>query len=251
MIGVIVPTHNEEAVIGVCLASIRMAADYAGLLGEAVQVFVALDRCHDQTAQIAASLGAKLVHVAGNVGQARAAAADAAIAAGARWIASTDADSRVPPDWLFGQLASAADAFCGVVGVEDWEDYEKRVRVAFYAGEKHCEGHPHVHGANLGVDVGAYVRCGGFPPLPAHEDVALVQALVAAEARIARLPQPMVITSARRHPRVRNGFGDYLRQLEHGGKRRADSASAPILERLREPAPSLDQAVAAQRVVAL
>lgn len=213
MIGVIVPAHNEAAFIGACLRSVWVAANGAGGCGEDVKVFVALDRCHDDTGQIAAALGAELVRVHGNVGLARAAAAHAAIGAGARWIASTDADSRVPHDWLSGQLECAADAFCGTVGIDDWEGYEPRVRAAFHAGEKRCEGHPHVHGANLGVDADWYVRCGGFLPIPAHEDVALVQALVAAQARIARLPQPMVITSARRNTRAEHGFGDYLRQL--------------------------------------
>lgn len=214
MIGVIVPAHNEESVIGECLRSVWISAGWGALRGEPVKVFVAPDRCSDGTARIATLLGAELVTGHGNVGIARAAAARAAIAAGARWIASTDADSRVPRDWISGQLACAADAFCGVVSVADWQGYEPRVRAAFHASESHCEGHPHVHGANLGVSAQWYVRCGGFPPLPAHEDVNLVQALVRANARIARLPTPMVITSARRDPRAKEGFGDYLQRLE-------------------------------------
>lgn len=214
MIGVIVPAHNEEAVIAACLKSVRISASSGLLSGEAVKVFVALDRCHDNTARVAAGLGAELVAADGNVGFARAAAARAAISAGARWIASTDADSRVPPDWISGQLACGADAFCGVVDVNDWGDYGPRVQAAFHASAAHCEGHRHVHGANLGIDAAWYDRCGGFLPLPAHEDVALVHALVAAQARIARLPQPIVVTSARRNARAIDGFGDYLRQLE-------------------------------------
>ncbi len=219
MIGVIVPAHNEEALIGACLRSIRSAAACPGLCGEPVKIFVALDRCQDSTARIAASLGAELVSGDGNVGHARAAAARAAIDADARWIASTDADSTVPPDWIYSQLACAADAFCGMVSVEDWEDYEPRVQAAFAAGGTPRDGHPHVHGANLGIDSQWYLRCGGFLPLPAHEDVALVNALVAARARIARRPQPLVITSARRDPRARDGFGDYLRRLKRADDR--------------------------------
>lgn len=214
MIAVIVPAHNEARLIGACLQSISTAASCPKLAGEEVAVFVALDRCCDETATIASTLGAELVRVNGNVGIARAAAARAAIEAGARWIASTDADSRVPPDWLSGQLEPSGDAFCGTVTVDDWEDYGPQVRAAFDASESRREDHGHVHGANLGIDARWYMRCGGFPPLPAHEDVALVHALVAAQARIARLPHPAVITSARRDPRARNGFGDYLRELD-------------------------------------
>lgn len=214
MIGVIVPAHNEETLIAACLNSVRIAASSELLSGETVKVFVALDRCQDNTGRIATALGAELVAGDGNVGVARAAAARAAISAGARWIASTDADSRVPPDWLCAQLACGADAFCGVVSVQNWEDYGPRVQTAFHAGAVHRQGHPHVHGANLGVNAEWYDRSGGFLPLPAHEDVALINALVAVRARIARLPQPAVFTSARRNARASDGFGDYLRQLE-------------------------------------
>jgi hypothetical protein len=34
-----------------------------------------------------------------------------------------------------------------------------------------------VHGANLGVSARAYLAVGGFPPVSAHENVALVTAL--------------------------------------------------------------------------
>ena len=44
---------------------------------------------------------------------------------GAIWIATTDADTRVPPDWLALQLAAAdragADAVAGIVEVDDWQ----------------------------------------------------------------------------------------------------------------------------------
>lgn len=211
MIGVLIPAHNEEALIGQCLRSIEQAARHPALHGELVQVVVALDRCRDATARIAAEHGAHTVRLRhGNAGRARALAARTAISQGARWLASTDADSSVPFDWLAGQLACAADAFCGMVRVTDWEDYP--LPVARRYGQLHAphDGHPHVHGANLGVATEWYLRCGGFPAVPAHEDVALVDALERAGARIVRLATPMVVTSARKLGRAPEGFSTYL-----------------------------------------
>jgi glycosyltransferase involved in cell wall biosynthesis len=55
VIAVLIPAHNEEQLIGACLRSVALAARCAGLRGEAVQVFVALDRCSDGTAGIVAA----------------------------------------------------------------------------------------------------------------------------------------------------------------------------------------------------
>ncbi|MCD9028132.1 glycosyltransferase [Luteimonas sp. BDR2-5] len=215
MIGIVIPAHNEEAVIAACLASVQHAAACTALAGEQVEIFVVLDRCSDDTAAIVAAHGVVgLALSEGNVGRARAAGAVMAIARGARWVACTDADSVVPPDWLSAQLAYRCDAFCGIVTVHDWCDYGTAVRETYLAGECDRDGHPHVHGANLGMSAAMYLRCGGFPPLAAHEDVAVVAALVAAGARIARKASPAVVTSARRVARARGGFADYLLALE-------------------------------------
>lgn len=215
MISVVVPAHDEAALIGACLRSLARAAADPALGGEAVQVFVVLDRCGDGTADIAAALGVHcIVLTAGNVGIARARGFEAAIAAGARWIATTDADSEVPGDWLSAQLAHGCDAFCGVITVSDWREHDDRTRDEFLRTECRLDDHPHVHGANFGVTALAYGRSGGFLPLAAHEDVALVRALVSDGARIARRLQPVVVTSARRRARASGGFGDYLLLLE-------------------------------------
>ncbi|MET0332609.1 MAG: glycosyltransferase family 2 protein [Dyella sp.] len=215
MIGVIIPAHNEEALIGRCLASVQAAAQWPALHGEEVRIFVALDRCSDGTAGIVHEMGATPVEVRhANVGHARASAAAAAVAAGARWLACTDADSRVPCDWLSAQTSTGYDAFCGVIDVDDWEDYDASVARAFRGAGAPVDGHPHVHGANLGISTPWYARCGGFQRLPAHEDVAIVQALHALGATIARHARPVVLTSARRIARAPAGFSRYLGQLE-------------------------------------
>jgi glycosyltransferase involved in cell wall biosynthesis len=57
-ISVVVPAHNEEQYIGPCLAAIREAASQTET---AVETVVVLNRCTDQTEQIATSFGATCV----------------------------------------------------------------------------------------------------------------------------------------------------------------------------------------------
>lgn len=233
MIAVIVPAHDEAAVIGRCLAAIARAAAHPGLEGEPVAVIVALDACTDETAVLCHAAGAITVAVEARcVGAARAAAADRAVALGARWIASTDADTLVPADWLHMQLACGADAFCGVVDVVDWLDYPAAVREAFSCREMARDGHRHVHGANLGFSAAAYRVAGGFADLSTGEDVALVQTMQDRRVSIAWHARPVVATSARRSARAPAGFSGFLRALE----REVMDAG----ERLRGARPVLD-----------
>lgn len=215
MIAVIVPAHDEAAVIGRCLASIALASADPRLRDEPVLVVVALDTCSDHTAAVCAEHGAVTVRVEARcVGAARAAAASHALAQGARWIASTDADTAVPADWLWRQLHCGADAFCGAVEVTDWLDYPDPVRSTFTEREAVRDGHRHIHGANLGMSAAAYLAAGGFAALATGEDVALVDALAGSGASIAWLAQPTVATSARRTARAPHGFSSFLRALE-------------------------------------
>lgn len=215
MIAAIVPAHNEEQLIGPCLQALQVAAAHRALEGEAVAIVVALDRCSDATAAVCRRFGVRTVRVdAGCVGVARAVASEVALSLGARWIGCTDADSRVPGDWLVKQLHCGAGAFCGVVTVEDWLDYSPAVQQHFLASEHLQDGHAHVHGANMGFSAAAYRDSGGFLPLVTGEDVALITAIQNSGARVARLGAPRVVTSARRHARATRGFSDFLKRLE-------------------------------------
>ncbi|USJ00473.1 glycosyltransferase [Xanthomonas prunicola] len=215
MIAVIIPAHNEAECMAACLRSVFRAASHPDL-NEPVEVIVAVDRCTDATAELALAVGARVVDVPlpGGVGIARAAAASTAIALGADWLAVTDADSRVPADWLIEQRRAGAGVFCGVVEVEDWLDYSDEVRSKFEQTQATREGHGRIHGANLGVRADLYQQCGGFSALTCSEDVALVRALQAIKAPIAWSPRAVVLTSARRHARALGGFSSFLRQLE-------------------------------------
>lgn len=214
MLAVIVPANNEEAVIGMCLRSVETAACWPGLRGETVLVIVVLDACTDGTAVVAAQAGAFVVSVqARNVGIARAEGARLALSMGARWLAFTDADTVVAPDWLHVQTSLCSDAVCGTIGVTDWGTFGEPMRRHFDATYTDADGHQHIHGANLGVSAQAYQRAGGFEPLACSEDVALVRALEAVGARIAWSAAPRVVTSARRASRAEGGFGTTLQRV--------------------------------------
>ena len=211
MIGIVIPAHNEEVLLSACLCAAQVAAIHPLLRGEEVQIVVVLDSCTDASQAIALSAGVQTIAVeVHNVGAARAIGAAWLIERGAHWLAFTDADSRVAPDWLVAQLALNADAVCGVVTVDDWSEHDDKTRDAFYRAYIDADGHRHVHGANLGVSSRAYCRAGGFTPRTCSEDVALVDMLIATGANIAWSAAPRVVTSARIASKARGGFGDTL-----------------------------------------
>jgi hypothetical protein len=211
MIGVVIPAHNEERCLEACLLSVLACAAHPSLNAERVEIVVVLDSCCDESRAIAERFAVTVLEVqARSVGVARATGARALIDAGARWLACTDADTTVPADWLAAQLAHDADAVCGVVEVDDWSFHHPQVRARYEACYTDCDGHSHIHGANLGVTSAAYLRAGGFPALACHEDVHLVRALQALGARIAWSRSVRVRTSARADFRAQGGFGSYL-----------------------------------------
>lgn len=218
MIGVVIPAHNEQALIAACLQSVRTAAACSHLLGEDVQTVVVLDHCHDLTGELAKCHGALTLPINDqNVGMARAAGADLMISQGARWLAFTDADSVVSPQWLSAQLALHCDAVCGTVSIREWAGYGERMRRHFDAIYTDADDHRHIHGANLGVSTAAYLRAGGFQPLCSSEDVALVARLTEVGASIAWSASPRVVTSARKTFRAPGGFGATLAAIEAQG----------------------------------
>ena len=185
---------------------------------------VVADACTDQTAAVARAAGARVIGIrARRVGAARAAGmrellrltsgADPA----AVWLATTDADTLVPPDWLRRQLDYAIagwDVVLGTVTVTDWDGHPPHVPAAF--AERYAFGsgpHPHVHGANLGIRASAYLAAGGFPPLRTAEDHALLAAATRAGCMVAQASDIAVETSGRRLARAPRGFGDLLRTL--------------------------------------
>jgi glycosyltransferase involved in cell wall biosynthesis len=219
--GVVVPAHNEEALLPDCLTSLQQAAQRVAI---PVRLVVAADACTDQTIRRARETGMTVIEIGSrNVGAARAAGMRAVLRQMPPadppdvWLATTDADTLVPPDWLARQLSYADqgwDAVLGTVTVADWADRPTQAADAFTAHYSHGGGpHPHVHGANLGIRASAYLAAGGFPSLRTAEDHALLRALSAIGIAAKRADDITVQTSARRHARAPGGFSHLLGDL--------------------------------------
>jgi glycosyltransferase involved in cell wall biosynthesis len=222
-VGVIVPAHNEQDLLPGCLAALRRAA--RALRGTPVHIVVVADACRDRTLQAARRGGASVVTIsASSVGAARAAGARDVLRRTAHldpadtWLATTDADTLVPPCWLRQQARYASqgwDAVVGTIRVVDWSGHPPGTRVLFRRRYASGTGpHSHVHGANLGFRASAYLKAGGFPAVPTAEDHALVAALTADGGRVLRTRALPVATSARRVARAPHGFGHYLAELD-------------------------------------
>jgi glycosyltransferase involved in cell wall biosynthesis len=227
-VGVIIPAHDEEDLLPSCLAAVRLAA--APLAGMPVHVVVVADACTDQTARLARAGGAAVLDIqARSVGAARAAGVEEVLRRtgpldpASVWLATTDADTLVPPCWLTRQLRYAGggwDAVVGTVTVTDWRQYPAELPPLFArlydtagADAPGSTGHPHVHGANLGFSAAAYLAAGGFAPARTAEDHALVSSLTAAGRRVLRTTTVSVVTSARRRARAPHGFSHWLSAL--------------------------------------
>ncbi|OSC25145.1 glycosyl transferase [Mycobacterium vulneris] len=219
---VVIPAHNERAKLPACLRAVLTAALCAPI---PVTIVVVLDNCDDGSDELAGEYGPDVHFISvdvHNVGAARAVGfgyARSLLRDGPKsWFATTDADSRVDPDWLVHQLGVGADMVLGVVRVTDWRqhnaDVVDRYMRCYQADTAHGhEDHEHIHGANMGFSARAYWRVGGFRPLPTGEDVDLVERFDAAGYCIHRDTELSVITSARTQARAPLGFAHHLRQL--------------------------------------
>jgi cellulose synthase/poly-beta-1,6-N-acetylglucosamine synthase-like glycosyltransferase len=226
-IAVVVPAHEEERLIGRCLASIHHSAQHPALGGVEILTIVVADACSDRTAEIAAASGAVVIDVqARNVGSAR----DVGMRWALRredgrpgsdlWLATTDADSVVPPHWLAAHQAwstRGVDAVAGTVTVRDWSEQSAATATAFMHRQMRFglgNGHGHIHGANLGLSSAAFTRAGGMPHKSLGEDEELWRRVGAAGCRVVRAGDLPVVTSARREARAEGGFGHLLRSLD-------------------------------------
>jgi glycosyltransferase involved in cell wall biosynthesis len=225
---VVIPARNEEELVGACLRAVaRAVAHTHTVLGERaplIRVEFVADHCTDSTAVVARGFdGVRVLERAtgapvGNVGAARAAGVTAGLdqIAGPRdrvWLAHTDADSRVPENWIVEQLAMAADGADLMVGTvrPDFADLSPSQVMRWNA--THFPGQPngHVHGANLGIRADLYLAAGGFLPQSEHEDVDLARRALLAGARSVPTDCCEVITSGRSVGRTPGGYAAFLR----------------------------------------
>lgn len=240
-IGVVVPARNEEQRLTRCLdaLAISVAALQASVADAvAVRIMVVDDCSTDATAQIAAGRpGVEVVSsTAGRVGGARRLGIRRllrrwrtdGLSPDQVWIACTDADSAVPPEWLQIQLQHAragVDLLLGTVRPDPTE-LAGGLLAAWRLRHLLADGHPHVHGANLGVRGDSYLAAGGFRNVAAHEDVLLRDAVRNLGGVVVSTGAGPVLTSGRQHGRTPAGMAQYLRELDGRGESRSDGSGS-------------------------
>ena len=250
---VIIPAKNEAAALPAALAALAAQTDLAGqpLPPESFEVIVLANNCTDGTAaavrRFAGQHPALAVHVAclrlatpdAHVGRARRLLMDEAcqrLLSLERFnglIASTDADTRVAPDWLAAtqaEVAAGADAVGGRILTDavpggpcpvrrtQLRDAAYHLRCAQLearldpqAGDPWPRHHQHF-GASLALTARAYRRVGGLPVCRYLEDEALCQQLRRYDLRLRHSPRVVVHTSPRRCGRVEVGLSWQLRE---------------------------------------
>ena len=223
---VVVPVHDEEELLPRCLAALdeaRLALSRGEQPVPDVAVVVVLDACTDASEQVARRHPVTILRTEhACVGAARAAGVEAALSLvrpitdrlDRVWIASTDADSAVPENWLVEQVRLARQGVDLMIGTvrPDLRDLSEVQRAAWTA--KHTPGlaNGHVHGANLGIRADVYRAGGGYGSVDEHEDVLLVEAARRAGARVRASDECWVLTSGRSIGRTPGGYARYLRE---------------------------------------
>lgn len=242
---VAVPVRNEEERIAACLRAIDAQA---GLAPGSLGLVLFLNNCTDRTEAIVADLVPDLsipVRVlvetfpGAHAGWARRRAMDAAAAwlgesGNAGIILSTDADSRVPPNWVAGNVAAiraGADAVAGRVELDPAEaallppslpargKLEDRYDALITEAEARLDPDPHdpwpchrtAIGATLAVTRAAYLQVGGMPEIPLGEDGAFIAKLLEHGLRVRHATDVCVTISARLAGRAPGGVADTIR----------------------------------------
>ena len=242
---VAVPVRNEEERIAACLRAIDAQE---GLAPGSLGVVLFLNNCTDRTEAIVADLVPTLSipvqivvedYAGAHAGWARRKAMDAAAAwlgdAGeAGIILSTDADSRVPPNWIARNRAAilaGADAVAGRVELDAAEaallppslPARGRLEDIYDALITEAEAridpdpndpwpcHRTAIGATLAVTRAAYRQVGGMPEIPLGEDGAFIARLIEHGMRVRHAPDVCVTISARLAGRAPGGVADTIR----------------------------------------
>jgi GT2 family glycosyltransferase len=243
---VAIPVHNEEERIEACLRA--LGAQHGHPPGD-FGLLLHLNNCTDRTESIVRSVSDTLpcpvrlliqTDIGANAGWARRCAMDAA----ADWLAehgayngiilTTDADSRVPPNWVRSNLAyieGGADAVAGRIILDEAEAanlpaalhkrgalesaYESLLTEIDATLDPQDSNpwpcHWTCSGATLSVRRDVYLRVGGLPAIPVGEDRAFVLTLRAHNARVRHAPDIVTITSGRLEGRAPGGAADTIR----------------------------------------
>ena len=225
---VVIPAHDEQDLLGACLASVASAARHPVVAPLTVRAVLVLDECTDTSADVAAAAARSLTAMQVLTCAHRSAAlarrtgcehalTTTDVRAARHWLAWTDADSTVPPEWLAWHVTLAcagADLVAGTVTVAAWSPHRAEVRAAYDLAYEHREGHPHAYGANLGIRGSALMALGGVPGRPLRGGPGTAgPGPRPRPARRRDLHAPFV-TSARTKGRAPHGSARYLLNLD-------------------------------------
>jgi len=256
---VAIPARDEADELEGCLLALA-AQRHAAIQG----VVICLSNCIDDSAAVVRRVAGALPFRVDTIdvvlppeqacaGRARRLAMDrAGVLAGPDGILlTTDADARVPRDWVAANVCAIENGADAVAGWSEIEPLGARripqhlhtidAREGNYARlldeirslldadpadpwprhDEHC-------GASIAVTVAAYRRAGGMPPVPLAEDRAFFDALRLVDARIRHAPEVSVVVSARLQGRAPGGMADTMR--------RRIGQTDPILDARLEPA---------------
>lgn len=161
VISVVVPAYNEERVIAICLQHLQ-----AQNIQQPYEIILANNNSTDNTAAIAEQQGVRVLTVT-EKGYVHAAIAGVQ-AARAELIAMTDADTRVPPEWLeriYTTLQTRPD-LVAVGGPFEFHDGPRGVRrvIKLLNGISPRLMIASLSGMNMAFRRSAYDAVGGFDP---------------------------------------------------------------------------------------
>lgn len=240
-VAICVPVRNEAALLPALLDAL---ARQQRVRPCAVTLCFIFDDCSDSSAAIVAGFAAispypvvtaTLPASTPNAGRARRAAmalgCDAVAAARHGALLTTDADSTPASDWIATACRSLCDSdvVAGRIVRAGGERDAAQDRLDAYFDRLYAlrrlydplpwepiPAHHHVGGANLAFRASAYAALGGFSPVAAGEDGAIVDAAHRLGLRVRRDRAMVVHTSARHHGRAPGGLADHLRTLGDG-----------------------------------
>jgi Glycosyl transferase family 2 len=266
---VAIPAKNEARRLPACIDALGRQVDCAGrsLHASTFRILIFANNCSDDSADLARRVLARLPfefrvveaslpHDRGHAGGARRAAMDLADA----WlrergelpgiILTSDADSRVAPDWITSNIIAfvrGADAVLGQISLDE----EGALLPPALHRRGRLEGsydtlltelgalldpldhnpwphHSTISAASLAVTSNAYRRMGGLPGIPLGEDKAFVAQLLRLDGKIRYCPNVRVVTSGRIYGRAPGGVADTLRLRSRDPVAYCDEALEPF-----------------------
>lgn len=266
---VAIPTKDEAERLPVCLNALAEQRDLErrALAPGAFGVIIFANNCSDGSAEVARSMAsrlpfqtrvceASLLPTFAHAGGARRVAMDLADA----WLSerndhdgvilTTDADSRVPQDWIARNLAAIAAGADAVLGRVALDAEGERLPAALHSrgaleaayevllteiaalldplDHNPWPHHATISGATIAITREAYRLVGGLPCVPLGEDKALIARLRRYDVRIRFCPLIEVTTSGRIFGRAPGGVADTLRLRSEAPDAFCDEALEPL-----------------------